>query len=68
MHAFEEFVSGSVDERLVAFCGQRPFCQFVPAKPNQYDIQMRGVKTIWTFTMPFGCEVVMTDVSRYTFH
>ena len=67
MHTFEEFVLTLVDEQLLAFCGQRPFRQFVPAEPSHYGTKMRGVKIAWTFTMPFGCEVVMTDESRYTF-
>ena len=40
MHTFEECVSTYVDEQLLAFCGQRPFRQFAPAKPGQYDTKM----------------------------
>ena len=36
----EEFISGSVNEQLVAFYGQCPFCQFVPAKFSQYGVKM----------------------------
>ncbi len=48
----------TIDEMLVGFCGQCPFCQYIPSKPAKYGIKIYSMvdsRTYFTYNMEVYC-------------